>query len=87
VEILPSVFLAARVIFSFSIIVAIVTEMVFSPRSGFALGSLAKDSEISFDTPTFYACAVILGAYGYVVNSLLRRIESWLGGVRTRQTS
>ena len=63
VEILPSAFLGARVTFSMSLIIAIVTEMVFSPRSGFALGSLAKDSEISFATATFYACVVVLGLY------------------------
>jgi sulfonate transport system permease protein len=85
VEILPSTFLAARVIFSFSIIIALVTEMVFSPRSGFALGALAKDAEVSFDTPTFYACVVVLATYGYSVNALLRRIEWWLSGQKTRQ--
>lgn len=80
IEILPSTFLAARVVFSYSIVVALVTEMIFTPRSGFALGSLAKDAEISFDTPTFYACAVVVAAYGYLVNALLRRVEGWLSG-------
>jgi sulfonate transport system permease protein len=86
VEILPSTFLAARVIFSYSIVVALVTEMIFSPRSGFALGSLAKDAEISFDTPTFYACVVVVAVYGYVINALLRRIEWWLGGNESKKS-
>jgi len=86
VEILPSTFLAARVTFSFSLIVALVTEMVFTPRSGLGLGSLAKDSEISFDTPTFYACVLVLGIFGYGVNVLLRHAEWWLSGENTRQT-
>lgn len=80
IEILPATFLGARLTLSISLIVAVVTEMVFSPRSGFALGALAKDSQISFDTPTFYACILILGVYGYAVNALLRQAEHWLGG-------
>jgi ABC-type nitrate/sulfonate/bicarbonate transport system permease component len=80
VEILPAVFLGARLTFSISLIVAVVTEMVFSPRSGYGLGSLAKDSQISFDTATFYACIFILGFYGYVVNAAMRYAEHWLNG-------
>lgn len=80
VEILPAVFLGARLTFSISLIVAVVTEMVFSPRSGYGLGSLAKDSQISFDTATFYACIFILGFYGYLVNAAMRYAEHWLNG-------
>jgi ABC-type nitrate/sulfonate/bicarbonate transport system permease component len=80
VEILPTTFLGARLTFSISLIVAVVTEMVFSPRSGHGIGLLAKDSQISFDTPTFYACIVVLGVYGYTMNAGMRRLEVWLGG-------
>jgi ABC-type nitrate/sulfonate/bicarbonate transport system permease component len=84
VEILPATFLGARLTFSVSLIVAVVTEMVFSPRSGSALGALAKDAQISFDTPTFYACIIVLGVYGYAVNAFLRRVEWWLAGETRR---
>ncbi len=78
-EILPSVFLGMRLIFSISLVIAVVCEMVFTPRSGNALGSLARDAEISFRTPLFYACVVVVGAYGYAVNSLFQGLERWLG--------
>jgi ABC-type nitrate/sulfonate/bicarbonate transport system permease component len=80
IEIMPATLFGARLTFSISLIVAIVTEMVFSPRSGFALGALAKDSQISFDTPTFYACILILGIYGYSANALIRHCEWRLAG-------
>jgi ABC-type nitrate/sulfonate/bicarbonate transport system permease component len=83
VEILPALFLGARLTFSISLIVAVVTEMVFSPRSGFALGALAKDSQISFDTPTFFACILVLGTYGYAVNAVMRHLEWRLSGEST----
>lgn len=79
-EVLPSAFLGARITFSMSLVIAVVTEMVFTPRSGWALGSLAKDAEISFDTPTFYACIVVIGTYGYLANVVLRRVEGRLRG-------
>jgi sulfonate transport system permease protein len=80
VEIMPSTFFGARLTLSISLIVAVVTEMVFSPRSGFAIGALAKDSQISFDTPTFFACIVVLGTYGYFMNAVMRRVEWRLSG-------
>jgi ABC-type nitrate/sulfonate/bicarbonate transport system permease component len=79
-EVLPSIFLGSRLTFSIALIVSVVTEMVFSPRTGFALGALAKDSEISFDTPTFYACIVILGIIGFTINAVMRGAERWLTG-------
>jgi ABC-type nitrate/sulfonate/bicarbonate transport system permease component len=87
VEILPATFLGARLTFSVSLIVAVVTEMVFSPRSGWAIGALAKDAQISFDTPTFYACIIVLGVYGYAINAFLRRVEWRLAGETRRGTA
>jgi NitT/TauT family transport system permease protein len=74
-EILPFSVLSARLCFSISLIVAVVTEMVFTPRSGNALGALARDAEMSFDTPTFYACVLLVGGYGYLGNRVLARLE------------
>ena len=78
IEALPAIFLAARLTFSISLVIAVVTEMVFTPRSGWALGALARDSEIDFDTPTFYTCVLIVGAFGYLINLAMRHGESWL---------
>jgi ABC-type nitrate/sulfonate/bicarbonate transport system permease component len=75
VQILPSIILSARLSFSFSLIIAIVCEMVFTPRSGWALGALARDSELNFDTPLFYGCALTIGIYGYIINRFLSDLE------------
>ena len=78
-ETLPSVFLGARLTLTMELIIAVVTEMVFTPRNGWALGALARDSEISFDTPLFYACVVVVGLFGYLANIGIRKIEELLG--------
>lgn len=75
IDILPSVFLGLRLTFNIALTIAVVTEMVFTPRNGFSLGALARDSEINFDTPTFYACVVIMGIFGYLVNVLLQNAQ------------
>lgn len=79
IEMLPSILLGARLTFSFSLIITVVSEMVMTPRSGLALGALARDAEISFDTPTFYATVVILGLLGFIVNLILEKIEIYFG--------
>lgn len=78
-EILPSVFLGARLTLSMSLIIAVVSEMVFTPRNGFALGALARDSEIDFDTPMFYTCVITIGLFGYIMNYCMKQIEHRLG--------
>ncbi len=78
-EILPSVFLGARLTLTMSLIIAVVTEMVFTPRNGWALGALARDSEISFDTPRFYSCVLVVALFGYLANVGIRKIEEALG--------
>src|SRR3954471_11191128 len=75
-EVLPDCVLGARLAFSFSLIIAVVSEMVFTPRSGMALGALAKDAEISFRTPLFYGAVVVVGAIGYFGNLVLGKIEA-----------
>lgn len=78
-EVLPSVFLGARLTLTMAVIIAVVTEMVFTPRNGWALGALARDAEMSFDTPTFYACVVVIALFGYLANRGIRQIETFLG--------
>lgn len=77
---LPSIFLAARLCLSFAVIIAVVTEMVFTPRTGYALGALARDAEIEFNTPVFYAGVISMGVVGFLLNWLLRKGEEMLGG-------
>lgn len=77
-EILPVIMLAARITFSFALIIAVVTEMVFTPRSGLGIGGVAKDAEIAFDTPLFFAAVLLIGLIGYLINLLLFWIESRL---------
>lgn len=74
-QILPSIFLSARLTYSFALIIAVVSEMVFTPRSGLALGALARDSEINFNTPVFYACILLIGAFGFITNKVLILLE------------
>jgi NitT/TauT family transport system permease protein len=86
-EVLPSCVLAARLAFSISIIVAVVSEMVFTPRNGTALGSLAKNAEIAFHTPVFIAAMLTIGLFGYGGNLTIRKIEERLGFARPSTTS
>ena len=79
-EILPSIFLGARVSLSISIIIAVVTEMVFTPSSGLAIGSLARDAEMEFNTPLFYTSVITIGIFGYASNLLLRKCEEFVAG-------
>jgi len=78
-EVVPSCFLGARIALSLSLVIAVVTEMVFTPRSGLALGSLAKDAQMSFDTPVVYAALLIVGVFGFAANALMRVLEARLG--------
>jgi ABC-type nitrate/sulfonate/bicarbonate transport system permease component len=78
-EVLPSCILAARLAFSISIIIAVVSEMVFTPRNGKALGTLAKEAEIAFHTPIFITATLIIGLFGYAVNFGIGWLEERLG--------
>lgn len=74
-EVMPFVIYGARVTLSFAIIISVVTEMVFSPRGGFGIGALAKEAEIAFDTPTFYAAVLLMGLAGYAGNLVLLAVH------------
>jgi len=74
-EIMPSVFLGSRLTLTIAVTIAVVTEMVFTPRNGLSLGALARDSEIDFNTPMFYTCVIAIGLFGYIANLLLRKLE------------
>ena len=78
-EMLPSIFLGARVTLSFALIISVVCEMVLTPKSGLALGSLAKEAEMSFETPVFYGILVLLGLFGFISNLLLKKLEKLIG--------
>ena len=79
-EILPSILLGLRLTFSISLIIAIVTEMVMTPQNGWALGALARDAEMNFDTPLFYASVIAIGMVGFLINLFLKYLEDWISG-------
>lgn len=79
IEVMPSIFLAARLTFSIALIITVVSEMVSTPKSGFGIGAFARDSEINFDAPTFYTCVITIGLYGYLMNFLLKKIGMIFG--------
>jgi len=79
-EMAPSIILGARLCLSLAIIIAVVSEMVFTPRSGFAIGALARDAEIEFNTPVFYSSLLSIGVFGYTTNTLFRKLEEWFKG-------
>lgn len=76
---LPAAVLSARLALGLALVVSVVTEMVFTPRSGVALGALAKDAQMSFATPVLYAAIVVVGAFGFAANRALRALEHRLG--------
>ena len=82
IEILPGVFLGARVMLSIAIVISVVTEMITAPTSPWALGALARDSLMAFNTARYFAAMLIIGICGYVSNLLMRLVESWLGGMK-----
>lgn len=77
-EILPSVFLGARLTLTIAMTIAVVTEMIFTPRNGLSLGALARDSEIDFNTPMFYTSVITIGIFGYFANYILRKLEEYI---------
>ena len=77
-EMLPAIFLSARLSFSFALIITVVCEMVFTPRHGWALGALARDAQMNFDAPLFYTSTLTIGIFGYIINILLKRLEQWM---------
>jgi ABC-type nitrate/sulfonate/bicarbonate transport system permease component len=77
-EIFPSLVLGARLAFSVSLIVAVVTEMVFTPRNGLALGAMVKDAEMAFRTQIFYGAIIVIGTFGYLGNVAMRKLENYL---------
>lgn len=85
-EVMPSCFLAARLALSTSLVIAVVTEMVFTPRSGIALGALAKEAQMSFETDVYFAVVVVVGLFGYAANVALRAVERRLGLERSTST-
>jgi len=77
---LPAYFLGARLAFAIALVISVVSEMVFRPGSGLAIGALSKDYQMNFETPRIYACVILVGLVGYVGNLLLRLLEDYLRG-------
>lgn len=71
----PDILLGGRLTLAIATTISVVTEMVFTPRSGFGIGALARDAQLDFNTPLFYACLITIGLFGYASNYLLRVCE------------
>ena len=78
-ELVPGIFLGGRLAMSMALIITVVSEMVFTPRNGLSLGALARDSQIDFNTPAFYACVLFAAIFGLTANMALKYGEHRLG--------
>jgi len=78
-ELVPGIFLGGRLAMSMALIITVVSEMVFTPRNGLSLGALARDSQIDFNTPAFYACVLFAAIFGLSANMALKYGEHRLG--------
>ena len=72
-ETLPFVFVAARVAVSFSIIIIVVSEMVFSPQ--FGIGKRITVAQYSSQTQIVYAYALLIAMSGYTFNLIPALLE------------
>ena len=87
-EIMPGLFLGSRFMLSIAIVISVVTEMIVAPNSPWALGALAQDALMSFNTPQYFAAVLIIGGFGYLSNAGLRLAEGRLARmVGTEQRS
>lgn len=73
-EALPQIFIGLRLAVSFSLIVAIVSEMFIGTELG--LGQRVYDSYLTNNTTSLYAILLVLGLLGYVLNKFISLIET-----------
>jgi NitT/TauT family transport system permease protein len=72
-EILPSFFSTTRTVISFSIIIIIVSEMMFSPQYG--IGKAVLNFQTAYQIDFLYAFIILVGLIGVFLNKLLRFVE------------
>ena len=78
-ESLPAIVVGIRTAVSLSIIIVVVTEMLVGAKYG--LGVRAASAQSTSATPTLYGVILVVGATGFVLNTLFvvleRRIGRW----------
>ena len=73
---LPHVFVGLRLTLSLALILAVVTEMFTGTANG--LGRRIYDSHDTYNIPEMYACILLIGIVGYVLNKVFVSIEKTL---------
>jgi NitT/TauT family transport system permease protein len=80
-EMLPHLFVGIQTIVSFSVIVIVVSEMVWGGGLGGGIGDQIMFYKNEYNVPGVYAYAILLGALGYtfnvIVDGLRVRVISW----------
>jgi ABC-type nitrate/sulfonate/bicarbonate transport system permease component len=71
-----SIFIGLRAGISLSLILVVVTEMMVGGHRG--LGRVISDMRFTDDKPRMYAAILVTGLVGYLLNSLLAKIETRL---------
>lgn len=78
---LPSIVTGFRLALSYSLVLAIVTEMFFGSNGG--LGYLIVNAQYIYDTPTMYVGIIVAGLIGFLLNKLTavldHRLIHWQG--------
>lgn len=75
-EALPSIATGFRLALSYSLIVAIVTEMLFGSNNG--LGFRIINAQYIYDTPGMYVGIISAGLLGFALNKITARVEDKL---------
>jgi NitT/TauT family transport system permease protein len=74
-ELMPTIFASLRTVVSFSIIIAVASEMAWGAEKG--LGNRISEMRTSYDIPGSYVFALLSGVIGYGANILLRWLERY----------
>jgi NitT/TauT family transport system permease protein len=72
-ELLPSIFTGLRMVVSFSVVIAVASEMAWGAGKG--LGDRINGARFDYDVPGTYVFALLSGAIGYGANLFLRWAE------------
>jgi NitT/TauT family transport system permease protein len=82
---LPSIATGVRVSASIALLVCVTAEFLAASDG---IGAYMQRQQAAFQVPDLYAAVVLVGLLGYVVNVVLRRLQSrvvfWVGEERSR---
>ncbi|MBI4117849.1 MAG: ABC transporter permease [Parcubacteria group bacterium] len=75
-ESLPGTFTGLRLALSYSLVIAVVTEMFIGANDG--IGYRIMNAQYVYDTPEMYVGIITAGVLGYVLNALVIKLEKRL---------